>query len=775
MKKVVKVILFAAGISVLLLISGIIGVRVERSRQEALEMQKEYVSAIAVVNMDDGIMTGGEQVNYASKLLSFPNDHFSVTGLTDAKAGIENGRYAAYIVIPETFSASVTSIENNPGKVTLTCQYNSRLDEETKVQTVNDINAFTSVLNSNVAYMYMDAILAEFHRVQDDSATILSNDNTELELLESVNALQLIAAVENVEEMRTDNDIQPVALDPYSAQNIALLNDMVSHYSAATQKGKDDYAVIKEESAAVETAAGDFFQLYDTVVQEMAAAQSQSIATGREKLTEAVRLRNQNVEGQETELRDTVADIINIQLEKDQAAAESQLQDIVGDIRNKDEETLKKEQQKWDDKYQESRQWWEERVHDLQQAWLKFFQDIQPQVDENLARKKEGSNSNVEGLIEDAYIEGYNVAMTDISGQLELLKEDADAESIAVSRLQEAISDSMRDKPLKPEEKEYVEDYKEAAGEQINGISVDWDQLEARPPDISGNDPGGTEGEGGETGDGEGTGEEEPGTGAEDTYEISLAAFDDEEVIGSAVRETMDLFRMESESQQIDSVIQTYFVDALSEESERQKARLSDEKPVLSRSMENYESRLAGFEPMQYIEGANLGTYLNDIDANAGEMLRAVEQNNSEYMLYAMEMYTNTEEHTTQVRNSLDDANAQTAENVADCVNELILSRESLNSQNVSMLEGFTGSLRYTRVGRQGNAEVYDYIVNPLAFRTNEQAAAKGASPASEQENSIKTWLVIMLGLGIAACLAGLVINFRKQYKQEPEESEEVF
>ena len=90
MKKVVRIVLFGVGLVALLTLSGIVGVHIERNRQETMEMQKEQVSTIAVVNMDDGITIGETQINYDSQLMSFPSDNFTVTGLTDANSGIEN-------------------------------------------------------------------------------------------------------------------------------------------------------------------------------------------------------------------------------------------------------------------------------------------------------------------------------------------------------------------------------------------------------------------------------------------------------------------------------------------------------------------------------------------------------------------------------------------------------------------------------------------------------------------------------------------------------------
>lgn len=239
--------------------------------------------------------------------------------------------------------------------------------------------------------------------------------------------------------------------------------------------------------------------------------------------------------------------------------------------------------------------------------------------------------------------------------------------------------------------------------------------------------------------------------------------------------DVLDLFKMESASEQIDQVIQTYFVDALSEESKNQMSRLTDAEKQLSRSMDHYENSLVTYDPLQYIEKANLDTYLNDIEINTGEMVDSVEENNSDYMLYATEMYTNTTEHTTLLRSSLEEANKQTTANIENCVSGLLLSREEINDQNVSMLKGFTDSLRYTRVASQGNAEVYDFIVNPVISQIDGQTVTKMPIPTLEKNNLVKTWMIIVLGIGIVICLTEVCISFRRQNRKSAGENDDLF
>ncbi len=693
-KKLWEIMLGGTGLAVLAAVSVFGGIRLERNRQEALKVREEHVTAIAVVNMDNGVAVGDTQVNYAGQLLSFPNGHFTVTGLTDAKTGIENGKYAAYIVIPETFSASVTSVENDPAKVILSYQYNAKLGEEAKLQAVSDINAFMALFNSNIAYMYMDAIMAEFHRIQDDSATILANDNMELELIADINASELIASAVPVEEVAVRSDIQPVELTAYYSRNDAILSGMQSEYSAALQKGKEEYALIKGESAAVENAAEKFFGLYHTAAEETEAVQAQSLAEGQNKLSEAVGDYNQNADSQEEEMRGIAAKIIDLQLEADRKAADDQLQEIVNDLKGgasgNDPGGSREETE--------------------DQAPVSI-EETEEESEEETAEESEGETAE------------------ESEGETE---EESERETAEES--EEETEEESEEETVEESEEETTE---EEAGKTLDGAAGDTESTEER-------------------------------------YEIVLSATEDTKAIDSLVKEMLRLFKLEPEAKEIDTVIQTYFVDALSEENKRQGAKLSEEMEAVKGSMESYERRLTEFDPMEYIGNANLNAYLNDIDVNAREMLQAVTENNSDYMLYASEMYTNTTEHTTQVKTALDEANTQTVKNVADCMNDLALSRAQVNSLNVDLLKGFTESLAYTKVGSRENVEVYDCIINPIVPRINGQAATDTDVTTIQREYSIKIWLAAILGAAILFSTAGIIADLRRQYGSRTKEDEEL-
>lgn len=629
-KKTIRILLYGTGLAALLILCVITGMYAERKLRQEKQARREHVSEIAVVNMDDGVMVGESKVNYASQLMGFPGDNFTVTGLNDARAGIENGTYAACIVIPETFSASVTSLEREPRKVVLNYQYNLRLDEESGLKAVNDVNAFITMLNSNTAYMYMDAIMAQYHRVQDDSSTILSNDNTELELLAGIDAAKLIAMAEPVEEAVVERNIEPVELAAYRNLNSSLMGALYADYADAVQEGKNDFAVLKETNAEAETVIEDFQKAYRTVIDETVAGQAALLETGRENLAEAVGFYNEEIDGKRDEARLAVEEILEEQRRRDQREANERLDKL----------------------YPE-----------------------------------------------------------DVSGN----------------------------NPGKDTGKQ--------AGKSISGNDPDGG-------DVSGNDPGG---------------------GENDRIKLPKP---DEDQIGRVTDLLLELFQAQSESEEIAQVLQEYYVDALYEECEEQMTRMEEEERTLGENLEKYEKGLLEFDAMRYIEQADLESRLDDINDNAGKLFDSVEQNNTDYLIYAEDVYSATTEQKDLLRNSLDEAGTQTAANVEECIEELKQSREAVNSENVSLLGGFAGTLEYTRVGSQGNTAAYDHIINPVQPQINSRTASGAAENTAETDGggggSMQVWLLIVLGIGIAVCLTEMFFSVRQQHRKPPEENEEI-
>ena len=352
MGQIKRIVLVFLAIAAILAVGAFAGVRYEQYQQAKREQLEEHVDVIAVVNMDEGIAQGEERINYASQLMQMPGDNYVTTGLNEAKTGIGNGTYAAYIVIPENFSESVASVEGNPQKILLEYAFNQRLDAETKEQAVWDVDAFETTLNTNVAYMYIDAIMASFHDVQDDASAILKSDDAELAQLENVNAAELIIPMEQPTLQQVENTIVPVNLEPYLSANTTLLDNMLQEFDNSVKQGMDEFATVQTGHQGVAQATETFFSTYGIVLADTAVKNSEIAADGRLNLEEAIELFNEDVDEDIPEMETQLTALIEIQRAADEIAANTQHGAAVAKLEEEHEGELNEIQKEWETAYE---------------------------------------------------------------------------------------------------------------------------------------------------------------------------------------------------------------------------------------------------------------------------------------------------------------------------------------------------------------------------------------------------------------------------------------
>lgn len=325
-KNYIKVATYTCGLIIFLLL----GTQIERLYQQELLKQKETVERIAIVNMDEGTWVEGEHVNYASELLYLPADNFEITGLTEAKSGIENGLYAAYIVLPENFSEMILSIINNPQKIAIEYQFNTNLSEQAEIKAINHVYNFIFTLNSNISFIYLDAILTEFHNVQDQSNTILSNDVAELEQLTGVDASDLIVSAEPIEEVVVTNNTQTIDLQPYYDNNVTYLSSMETAYDDAMTLANEDFGEIQTANTEISTAIDDFFVDYDAYIADIDEDQKEKLSEGKTLLCEKIGLYNDAVV--QSDFTQDIKRLMSIQRTIDEDEANRQLEIILDNL-----------------------------------------------------------------------------------------------------------------------------------------------------------------------------------------------------------------------------------------------------------------------------------------------------------------------------------------------------------------------------------------------------------------------------------------------------------
>ena len=81
-------------------------------------------------------------------MLGTLNVKYETTGLEDAKRGIENGKYSAYMILPGTFSEAVESINGTPQKAVLEYAIAPNLTRDAQAKAIYSVgNAYTTLNN----------------------------------------------------------------------------------------------------------------------------------------------------------------------------------------------------------------------------------------------------------------------------------------------------------------------------------------------------------------------------------------------------------------------------------------------------------------------------------------------------------------------------------------------------------------------------------------------------------------------------------------------------
>ena len=271
--------LMAVALSVCMLCSGIVlgsiaNTEIPQNSSTAnnyqiIESDKSYkvvsTKDIAVVNLDDGVKLKGKKAYYAGKIITLPNEHFYMTGLDDARNGLKSGKYGAYIVIPATFSKAIESINSDPQKATIKYTVNADNNDTSLASIVNDINSFASVVSENITFIYVSAILDEYHRAQDNTKVILRNDSIDLDNINSISPESLLGRYENVKENNIDFKPSDIDLDKYNIENENIVDSFSRELREAKEENERNFDNIKREGEEVRTGTDSFGRFFESL------------------------------------------------------------------------------------------------------------------------------------------------------------------------------------------------------------------------------------------------------------------------------------------------------------------------------------------------------------------------------------------------------------------------------------------------------------------------------------------------------------------------------
>ncbi len=736
-----------------------LGMNVEQRHQKTKEAEEVQVNTIAVVNMDEGVAYQGEHVNFASQLMEFPGDHFVSTGLNEAKLGMQGGNYAAYVVIPEDFSEAVISVESNPQKVLVQYSVHSNLEQETQIQVIQDIEAFKTMLNTNIAYMYMDAILAEVHKVQDDSAAIMANDALELKLLEEVRAEALIADFVQPEEEKVENNLETVDVSPYLAENTSLLDQMTQQYGESVETSKAEMTQIKTGHEELAEVSNGFFMSYNSAISEMETANRQLLETAEKNLQDAITLYNKDVSANQLAMMTGMSDLVELQRISDQFSANQQKDNICNSIFEENQNAFLTFQGEWQKAYQA---WKEYTSRTLEEAGMALLQLFQESVDEQsgeqvTAAYEKGAEDALrymmaelsvsDGDAWDGTVSGGDAGDGTVSGG------DAEDGTVSGGDAGNYTSDNIREayRSVKDNVETLAADYADTAErivlpqENLKYLKINLDQAVDENGDPI----------------------QQPVIPEQADHQKAIVLqrpeATEEEALQKTAGDFSELFLLQEEKQVVGELIRKDFVETPTEQNLLQMQKLSEKQNGLLDTMTDYENKLEGYDPLKNLEKADLNRYLNGIGTNSNRMLAEVERNNADYARYASDVYRSCNTNMSNFRGALSEANEQTEVNVKDCISGLQASRKENNAQNTEMLDNFSRIVPYTRVGSRENVEIYNYIINPVEGIGVQQIGSASVKKQEPKHVSVMTVLTVLSLAGIIVCAAVL---FQKLWKQ---------
>jgi len=233
-------------ISISLLTIGI-GVGIYYRDTTDKEIKADTIRLIALVNLDEGVYANGERINYAAGLIPHVSDNFVSVSLTEARNGVGEGVFAAYIIIPATFSISAQSINVKPENIMLEYALNPNLDESVRTDVVKDIHDFENILNSNLSYMYISAILKEFHTVQDGADILMKNDIRDMNNIEDVVSQEIMTALEFEVPEELENIIEDIDLSLLYDDNIEIIELKDKIYNDFYENAREGFYLVKDE------------------------------------------------------------------------------------------------------------------------------------------------------------------------------------------------------------------------------------------------------------------------------------------------------------------------------------------------------------------------------------------------------------------------------------------------------------------------------------------------------------------------------------------------
>lgn len=683
MNKLIRVaFLFVLSISVFS-IGVFCGTKLNKDNQERVIEEINKSSDIALINLDEGVEIEGRKLYYAQNLLSTQGENLKFTSLNDAKIGLENGTYAAYILLPSTFSASIESINEKPVKVELEYELSDKLAPESKAGIVKGIEDFKLKLSNDISYMYVSAVMDEFHNAQDNSKLVLDNDKKELESMSLIKVRDVISPIDFPEIEFVEFARNRLEIEPIVSSNLELIDAMKNSLLEKIQLGKDDYESVSKDKGLLDEGSKDFLNILGGLDIESDDNGEPVYQSGIDKLATQVNKYNAQLIDNRTWISSELASNSNATRSSSQEYVDNSLSNIKNSWQNSIDTALReanKNIERLVTQALENLLSIQERIYDELDLYVRDeFQAAHEYYKLEAKREVESYKENlINELIEEGYIDDDE---TDPIYAIIASSSNAD---IRIATYSNAESFSLRNAQV-----DFID--RNNFNSPMLNASADFQDtdLERRGnlfdiPDIS--------------------------------YLLGEASIVLPESQGAWYAGFIEgLERMYTISTvDIEKTVKNEVVGAIKSKSSAKYADLKDVMSKLNKSFDDYQNSLYQFDPFARIDVRVLEQSANSINSNVRDIAGKSAEYASEQSEEVAKVRAKESEHTKALRENMDTANKSTEELVGKTLDGLKDARQSNTGANKTLLEDFNNKLSYTKVGSIANKEVFEFISAPV-------------------------------------------------------------
>lgn len=686
------------------------------------------IRKIAIVNLDDGVEIEGKYRYYASEFLGELDDNFEITGLEQAKRGMENNLYAAYLIIPAVFSQNIESINSRPTKSNIIYKINENLDYAIREKVLVDILDFNNRLSTNIEYVYVDAILRGVHTVQNSADDVMKNDLNDLKDIITFAETDLIENPEYPDEKHAEYNIEPLDLsDTYDNMQKVFsdLTELNAHNQTCAQ---NDYYKLIDEKTNIKSKMSDL----NTEIEGVTTILNDDIfddETKREIEDDIVHYNTELVDWRAS-FDNQVLNNFDAYMSACQDYTDLQLENLNMEHKNHTKEFYNLAYAECDKLVPET-----SYVDETDLETYKVACDIISELQMEIINMQSANNiiSNENGEIVCIDNSSYEIINQQYEERLvQALKKD-------IPYIKE-VGQKERNGELRKTITNWLKAdlvYYGASEEEIEKVNFD---------DMDGN---------------------KSNTLIDDWYStkitMSIESNNEESETEEAILENRKnvLFSNtnnfnEFDSQAMDVLISDTIIDPISRSVMQKHTELSTSYDLLDDSMSNWEKQLNEFSIDNYNNEDNRSLIENRFSGNLQNVKDSVDKKETEYETYAAQVDNISDINLSAWEKSIQTANTNTNNNINNGIENLKTNREKRNNSNNELMENVTGILPYSRIGELENRNVYSYIVSPIDQNdlSDGTSGYNLESKERKQKNNNQYSIYIILS-GVIFCMVG--------------------